>query len=531
MAFAREIGLMASARKNVLVLGGREVDRQMFEIRGLTLQRTRTSDLKQDDLDNACGILVAEPAGQLREIVALRARAEELFSMGLMVGIWFADAKAGQQAREFSQTFAAAFQAHPRAPAGGSRWIEIKQELELLAEALRAHNPGPSSGNPAINLYDPTTQLPAEHSTLLRRAFSDASVLIVEALAGGKTAAGTYRIFVQLKTGGPQPMPFVFKVAKTTKSEGRDEWCNPLYREIHNYQSWAEPFIPFHLRPGLLEKRCVITPLWTAISCTFVGGAVALETTLQHRQGAGRIFSLFESTLRGLRAHTLQSEPASAVVRTFIRERVKAERFEEDGVLKKRLTIAKKVGFASDPRQLQDDLEKASAGITSRRGIYHGDLHLANIMVRDHDAIVIDFGSMDEFGPITADPATLEASIVFGTKPPNSEELQCEWTLYVDRLYEAPLNPPPPSAEHFQYGWMNHAVRELRHVVHCCEAKPLEILIVLAASLLRFARLASPDYKDPLVNRIAEERRAYALVVAQRVYSEALNRNGQSTPH
>lgn len=524
---------MASDRKNVLVIGGREGDSRMFEIRGLRLQRVFSRELTLTDLNNACGLLVAEPAGQLREFGPLGEYADRVFGMGLMVGIWPADRAAWGQALNFAKKFPEAYQPHPTDSNYGSKWIKINDKLESLAEAFRNHDVGPRSGSPIIRRYDQETKVPKAHATLLRRAFSDAKVLIVEALAGGKTAAGTYRVFVELKPeyGGPQPMPFVFKVAKTTKLKDEDVWSNPLYLERTNYQLWAEPFIPFHLRPGLLEKRCVTTPFWTAIACHFVGGAVPLESTLQSRQGAGRIFSLFETTLRGLRAHTLRSKLELGVVKTLILRFVKAEKFKEDQKLKKRLTTAKEFKFVGTPKQLQDELVKASEGIQSHRGIHHGDLHLGNVMVRDNDVIVIDFGSMKDQGPITADPAMLEASIVFGTRPPHSEELQDEWRSYVDEIYDNPMAPPPPSAEHFRYAWMNHAVRELRHVVSCCDATPTETKIVLAASLLRFARLTSPGYKEQLVNNISEERRAYALVVAQRIYNNLKSKNGKSTPH
>lgn len=513
------------SRKEILVVGGRELSPLPFGNRGLVLKPLRVEAITESDIATACGILVAEPAGQYREIRALADKgAQKAFAMGLMIGIWPANPQARAQAELFRDGIPAASQPHSLPPNDGRRWIEIQDDLEVLAESLRVHDPGPHAGNPEIKSYDPDFNIPPEHALLLRRAFQDAGKLIVEDLAEGKTADGTYRVFVELKgrDRGPQPMPFVFKVAQTKKAVDADEWINPLYVERYNYRQWAEPFIPFHLRPGLLEERCVTTPFWSAIACHFVDGAVLLETVLQNRQGAGLLFSLFETTLRGLRAHTLQSEPEAEVIRTFILKRIDARRLSEDEVLAPRVTMAMGHGFTGTPDQLQAALADAAKGRKSRRGIYHGDLHLANIMVRQRDSIVIDFGSMGDFGPITADPAALEASIVFGTRPISSEKLQKEWRDYIDQLYRYPLIPPLPSAEHFQYAWINRAVRELRHVVFCCGASEPEMLLMLSASLLRFARFSPADYRDQAVQRISEERKAYALVIAQRVYHEAL---------
>ena len=365
------------SRKEILVVGGRELSPLPFDNRGLVLKSLRVEAITESDLATACGILVAEPVGQYREIRALADRgAQKAFAMGLMIGIWPANAQARVQAELFRDGIPAASQPHSLPPNDGRRWIEIQDDLEVLAESLRVHDPGPHAGNPEIKSYDPD-----------------------------------------------------FKI---------------------------------------------------------------------------------------------QSEPEAEVIRTFILKRIGARRLSENEVLAPRVTTAMGHGFTGTPDQLQVALADAAKGMKSRRGIYHGDLHLANIMVRQRDSIVIDFGSMGDFGPITADPAALEASIVFGTRPLPSDELQKEWRDYVDQLYRFPLIPPLPSTEHFQFAWTNRAVRELRHVVFCCGASEPEMLLMLSASLLRFARFSPAGYRDEAVQRISEERKAYALVIAQRVYHEAL---------
>jgi thiamine kinase-like enzyme len=67
------------------------------------------------------------------------------------------------------------------------------------------------------------------------------------------------------------------------------------------------------------------------------------------------------------------------------------------------------------------------------KSLIHGDLHANNIHVRGTQLILLDFGSVCE-GPILADPAALEASIVLETG------IECsrlgkldDWMLFLSR--------------------------------------------------------------------------------------------------
>jgi hypothetical protein len=198
---------------------------------------------------------------------------------------------------------------------------------------------------------------------------------------------------------------------------------------------------------------------------------------------------------------------------------VDAGRIRKHPTTIKRISVAHRFGLKMEPEELADAMAAKAITILSRQGIYHGDLHLRNVMVRQRDAIVIDFGSMrDDGGPITADPSALEASIVFGAIDCDNQEIQNDWLRFAEQVYSDPINPLRPMVDHFRYAWMARAVRELRHVVHCCGVTPDEQILVLAASILRQARFAPAELSNPVAFDISEERKAYAMVIAEKLF-------------
>ena len=368
--------------------------------------------------------------------------------------------------------------------------------------------PAPLFGEPEILNIDEKRPLERLTKILLRRAFFNCEYIRVERLAGGKSAKETLRVFASLKGAevGPQPMPFFLKLGKPRSIED----------EKRNYRERAEPFIPFHLRPSLNEGRSVTTLTTAALVCNFVESAVALRDSLRGGYGASALFTLFEITLRGLRIHTLRTPEKTGVIEGFIDRRVRAFEIERDWPT--RVMRARELGLRRSPRDIELALKAHAGGIKAREGTYHGDLHVGNIMVRNRDAIVIDFGSMEPFGPLTADPAILEVSLVFGTDNDDDAGSFESWRSFVNEIFlEFPLTPPSLSADHFRFTWLEKAVRELRHVVTCCGVKEKEALIILCASLLRFARLSPPELRNGKLRKLSEDRRAYALIIAERI--------------
>jgi len=502
-----------SNRSKVLVLGAVPLDRAPFVERGLTLEVIQLEDLSDRLFNDSCGVILAEPPGKYRMVG------------GFFPGHFLRACELGLRTTVFSQTAADAAQIaqccelayagiDPTHRVPGVVWVDVAEKLPPIAEKLARHEAGPQLGDVKLEVLDPELKLSGGTEVLLKRAFSDCDKIVVEQLPGGKTAKETFRVFASVvgPEHGPQPMPFFVKVGSAAMIEAEKE----------NYRRRAEPFIPFHLRPALNVTRCVTTLSSAALVCNFVESAIPLRVAWRSGQGAGTIFSLFEVTLRGLRSHTARSPKQSGVLTAFLRERVRTAEILGDPNGAARIARAKELGLSQEPKALEAILLKAAEGIEARRGTYHGDLHHGNVMVRNRDAIVIDFGSMQDFGPITADSAILEVSLVFGTDERDDPSAFSDWCDFVRDLFvnKSPLRPPIHDAEHFRLAWLRKAVREVRHVGACCDIEPAEALIVLAGCLLRFVRLSPLEFKGrPDLEKLSEDRRAYALVVAEQICS------------
>ncbi|MDI1344020.1 MAG: phosphotransferase [Pseudolabrys sp.] len=495
-----------SNRAKVLVVGARPFDEAPFIERGLIPVRVELDQFDDALLSSARGIMLADHPGRFGLINQyFSGPFDRACEMGLMTASFSTGAHDG------GRVAVARNAAYARIGAAPSKYPilwAVDETVAAISEKLARHDPGPELGKAKIQTAGLKIQADPAISKLLQRAFWDCDTITVEPLLGGKTAKGTYRVFASLAGPelGPQPMPFFVKIGNRQDIEDEKE----------NYRRRAEPFIPFHLRPSLNEARCVSTLTSAALVCNFVDSAIALRETLRNGQGAGAIFSLFEVTLRGLRSHVLKSQAEPGIIETFFDKKVRVAE-----IPRARITRARRQSHCRDPKLLGQILKNLATGINSRRGIYHGDLHAGNVMVRQRDAIVIDFGSMQDFGPITADPAILEVSLVFGMDDGDGEESLVAWRGFVSEIFlkTFPLSPPPPSSDHFRFAWLRKAVREIRHVVTCCVKEDPEALIILCGCLLRFARLSRSDLKNKALRNLSEDRRSYALVIADRICS------------
>lgn len=485
--------------------------------RGLNLVRVRLGDLDAKLFSHARGVLIAE-GGESGIVAAyFRRHFTSACSAGLITVV-DASGEAVGIATKLRDGALTPFGLKPSEAASFRFLVEGSQAS--LAQTLFVHQPGPQIGAPRITLYPRKKHLSDEVIRLLRRAFWDCNALTLEELAGGKTAMQTFRAHATLNWNvgaPPQPMPFFVKIGDR----------RAINDERRHYKEWADPFIPFHLRPNLCETRTVCTVGVSALVCNFVDGATPLRQALRSDQGAGTIISLFEVTLRGLRAQVMRSTPNRGVINGFIEKRVRAgevaQRYSQriDGARMLRPSTR-------DPGAVEAALLTIASELKAKSGIYHGDLHAGNVMVRRHDAIVIDFGSTEPFGPMSADLAFLEVSLAFGTDNGDAADSFDEWRELIDELFlnMEPSELPLPSINQYNYLWLQKAVRELRQVVKCCAVPCLEMKVVLCACLLRFARLDPSEVKDSALLALSERRRAYALVIADRLCERLEANNG-----
>jgi hypothetical protein len=501
-------------RTTILVAGGRELAEHtgLFSMKGLRLEPLNLEDLTEASAPkrfaSAKALMVAERPGKFGSLSDVFSRvAPWAVAEGVAIACFShvrADLRLAEKMVADSQVL--------KARENGPRWVYLDEDIQNLAEMLGRHKPGPGTGSAEIIPFGEEFELPDSHQHLMRRAFWDANDIRVQRLPGGASSPGAYCVYASLRTayGQHEPTPFVFKVDQPQK----------ISKECDNYRDFVQPFVPFHLRPGLIETRLIETPKLAALTCNFVEGAIPLETALSTGHGAGAIFSLFETTLRRFRhqAHSTNSKPN--VISDYIRECVKVGQLYEDQAKLPRIELARQYNFNGEPRRLQEEIARAANGVESLYVFIHGDLHMGNVMVRHKDSIVIDFGSMRHEGPLTADPASLEASIAFGTRKDESPNDQKEWFKFIDQIYQNPLELPVPTSDHIPFAWVNRAIREVRQIVRCCGVSNKDALLVLAASLLRYARFSKPSFNDLRLLEISEERKAYALVKAQQVFEQ-----------
>jgi len=525
MAATSTIIMKYQERSQILVLGDKRINLESFTQRRLSLKTITFDQLNNRDLtNNARGIILAPLSGKFRDIE--RYFAEKYFwacELGLMTGVFSDDEVIRGRVIGMRDLIYKNYKVGHDIDDSKKRqrwmenlpWFYESQDAWALAEQLVRHNPGPPLKSPFIDMSELSDPLEPEYENLLKRAFHDADKISIKRLPGGKTAKEAFCVYVNLANAryGPQPMPFFVKMGNAWKIED----------EKSNYRDVAEPFIPFHLRPSLNAARSVSNLITAALVCNFVESAVSLREALRAGQGQGSIFSLFEITLGGLRSHTLNTEVKPGVIESFIDLKVRAHEIAK--YHSSRIEFLCSQGQTRNPTEIETTLRGFAAQIQTREGPYHGDLHFGNIMVRNRDAILIDLGSMGLFGPLYADPAVLEVSLVFGTDEYDDLKAFENWRKFVDYIFLDPLKPPLPTGDYPQFVWLHKAIRELRHVVACCGVEVREALIILAACLMRYGRNTPLKLKSDGLNVLAEKRRTYALLVAYRICERLEKKN------
>jgi Phosphotransferase enzyme family len=405
-------------------------------------------------------------------------------------------------------------------PLSNSKIFRI-DELWGAAEFIARHDVGPPAGS--VKIEPESLKLHDDAKLLLRRSFTDCDRILLEPLPGGKASMFVYRVHAWLLPewciAGPQPLPFFVKIADP----------NSIEVEKTNYRIYAEHFIPFDLRPNIEHRRCVQTRSYAALAGDFVGDAVGLRKYLKMGLGMGVLFSLFETSLRGFRLQPFATnqKPREGVLESFVKGRIKANEIDP-----RIADHARNFHLTSRPSDMENAICKEAEKLTCFWGPCHGDLHSGNVMVRGGDAILIDFGSAGD-GPLTADPAALEASLMFGTDDDDKPNSFNEWRAFADQVYDGDiqsLHPVALSEGHpGPFSWLRRSIRELRHILLGCNVKEREAKIVLAAYLMRYARLG----KDALDrgDGVAFDRHAYALVVAERIIRGLANSSPSNGGH
>lgn len=488
-----------SERRQVLILGDSPVSVQPFNERHLKLLH---SDINQAHIhfDDSRAVIVADfesKFGLIQECfrrVFPTAEDHGLLPLVLVHSL-----------QDHTQVSALREKDHKASRAQIVLFADLPQASELVAR----HLPGPPMGKvkiePSHLLSSPDDRL------LLQRAFADCERIYLEPLLGGKASIGVYRTHAWIKQSqvGPRPLPFFVKIASR----------EAIAQEEEKYQYYADHYIPFNLRPNLDRSRCVHTRDRAVLVGNFVDDALPLRKSLRSGHGVGALFSLFETTLRGFRLQPFYSgnSPTPGVIQQFVDGRIRSTELSQNIIDK-----ASSFGLGVSPKDMHAHICQMAASLKCWVAPYHGDLHTGNVMIRGGDAIVIDFSSTEN-GPLTADPAALEVSLMFGTDEDDKPDMFGEWQKFIDKMYVGAIsNLHPPvfdDAIPGTFSWLGRSMRELRHVLLGCGCECIEANLVLAAYLMRFARLSFEELPSDDLKELAAARHAYALVIAQRLTS------------
>lgn len=502
---------MSTVKRNLVLVAGIAVfDETEFKRRELVIKRLPVEDLPTH-FNNAVAVVIADASGKFNLI-------KTSFSV-LFPGA--ADRELAQiiivhSVSDLAQVDALRKMNFPNSQAK----IFQNDELWKAAELIARHSVGPPVGD--VNIEPSMIALSDDAKLLLRRAFFDCERIFLEGISGGKASMSVYRVHAWLRPewciAGPRPLPFFVKIAEPQSIETEKE----------RYRVYAEHFIPFNFRPNIDRDRCVRTRSLAALAGDFVDDAVPLRTCLRMGLANGALFSLFETSLKGFRLQPIAAgkRHEERVLASFVNGRIKVDELSTET-----LSRAKKQGLSKSPVDLQSTICHEAEKLRSLVGPCHGDLHSGNVMVRNGDAILIDFFSAGD-GPLTADPAALEVSLMFGTDDEDEVNSFDAWKEFIDEIYSSNMNDlhPPALAESKPgpFSWLRRSIRELRHILLGCNVDEREAKLVLAAYLMRYARLGLEALNNPELKPLASDRHAYALVVAERIVA-SLSNNTSST--
>lgn len=328
-------------------------------------------------------------------------------------------------------------------------------------------------------------------------------------LTGGRSDARVFAVHMT-KAGsraGIWPQPRFAKIDRHDKID----------REYKNYCVFALGYIPFGLRPNVLDL--VEGAERSLLMGDFVDRAEPLWDLVRRNVASQAISSLFEETLARWRDQAYSAPPTTGSV---------AAQLMKIGII----DPAKiKVNYAAHARGNEIEIspnglwEKLVSLDTQRyRGApIHGDLHGENVRVRNGQAIIIDLASVAEDGPLTTDLAALETALAFEFPPEEkerAEEFRNEvWENEIDRLYmsETFLHPPAPCAATSKYYWMAAAVRQIRHMGIAVQSCSDEYQTAVAVQLLRRCQWDGSGQADSF-------RRGHGYVVACRLVQNLMDR-------
>ncbi len=383
-----------------------------------------------------------------------------------------------------------------------STWIRV-------AAYLRDFPPG-SPPSLALNIEavdenNEVVEISCAQKVLIQRAFHDCSTVKLVRNSDGRSGVDTYRVFATPKIAyisHSPPYEFFAKIGGRVK----------ISKEYLAYRDNALEHIPFHLGPRLRLDRCALGAQEGIIVSDYVNGAEKLRDCARDGRAVPVIASLFNTTLR---AWQDGSRTVERPLQAYLKDRM------PDEIPEHRRSLIERYGMLKKPTELQALLDTMGSKPV-RVGVVHGDLHALNVLVRNGDAIVIDFEKVADDVPLLLDLASLEAGLFVdgfvGARRTARDLLKSIKSLYeIDALVQHKFNPCDPSDGS---AWYFDCVRQVRLQARQIELSSSQYAFALAIELAKKA--CNRRNFDCVTERsgqvlTAERVRALAYVLAERI--------------
>jgi hypothetical protein len=362
------------------------------------------------------------------------------------------------------------------------------------------YNPGGQrpSTDLRIHVFDPDGQgikLSTVKEILLRRAFADCQEMRLHQLPAGLSGVMVFRAHANPAAGlhSDWPMAYLVKIGDRKK----------IATEYEKYQEHALLYIPFELAPRLILARCGLGAREGIIVGDFIDQSEPLWRAAHNDRGARAVGHLFTRTLRAWRHAALPD-----IGRTL--PEALADLFPET-IPSHREPLIRPLGAKLNLIQLRELLSRCDSKPVLT-GTIHGDLNAGNVLVRNGEAILIDFEQLKEGRPLVYDAASVEAALLVEGFQKDSRDihtiLKSIESLYATRDFfelKKPCHPSDDSA------WFYDCVHEVRIHAGPLQLGPNQYGTALALALIK--KSCNPyqfnDKRDQL--------RALAYVLAERI--------------
>jgi hypothetical protein len=355
-----------------------------------------------------------------------------------------------------------------------------------------------------------------EQVLLLQRAFSDCSVVHIQAMVGGLSGASVFKVYASLRDGLAGDRPYLYFTKMGPRKKIADEY--------DKYVGRALDYIPFHLGPRLRLDRCNLGASQGILVGDFVEGAEPMRDCAPAGRAGHAIANLFDKTLGAWRKQSKVDQHRTLGER-LAHKWMDEKKGRQIKLPAARARIVEKLGGNPAVAPARTVFCQHSQSL-AWCGPAHGDLHATNVLVRSGDAIIIDFEKMEDEFPMLYDPASLEGGLLveaFANDPRSGKEpgalLKSILPLYsLDALRKSVI--PCHAAD--SSSWFYDCVTQIRATSRHHEETTGQYALVLALCLMR--KGCNPQVSK---ERALQNLRAISFVIGQKILMQIKQRDEQ----